>query len=55
MQDYAHTARHRGTYDPELSARLDAFGKSIERALDDDYDEVLVVGHSSGAHLSVSV
>jgi len=55
MQDYAHTARHRGAYDPELSARLDVFGKSIERALNDDYDEVLVVGHSSGAHLSVSV
>ena len=55
MQDYAHTARHRGAYDPELSTRLDAFGHSIEEALGDGYDEVLVVGHSSGAHLGVSV
>ena len=55
MQDYAHTARHRGAYDPELSTRLDAFGHDIEEALGDGYDEVLVVGHSSGAHLGVSV
>jgi hypothetical protein len=55
MQDYAHTARHRGAYDPELSTRLDAFGHSIEQALSQGYDEVLVVGHSSGAHLGVSV
>ena len=55
MQDYAHTARHRGAYDPELSTRLDAFGHSIEEALSQGYDEVLVVGHSSGAHLGVSV
>ena len=49
MQDYAHTARHRGAYDPELSTRLDAFRHTIEEALGDGYDEVLVVGHSSGA------
>ena len=55
MQDHAHTARHRGAYDPELSTRLDTFGHSIEEALGDGYDEVLVVGHSSGAHLGVSV
>ena len=55
MQDYAHTARHRGAYDPELSTRLDAFGHNIEQALRDGYDEVLVVGHSSGAHLGVTV
>ena len=55
MQDYAHTTRHGGAYDPELSTRLDAFGHNIEQALNDGYDEVLVVGHSSGAHLGVSV
>jgi hypothetical protein len=55
MQDYAHTARHRGAYDPELSTRLDTFGHGIEQALSQGYDEVLVVGHSSGAHLGVSV
>ena len=55
MQDYAYTARHRGAYDSELSTRLDAFGHSIEQALIQGCDEVLVVGHSSGAHLGVSV
>ncbi len=52
MQDYAHTARHRGAYEPELSTRLDAFGHNIERALREGYDEVLVVSHSSGAPLT---
>jgi len=55
MQDYAHTARHKGKYDPLLSARLDAFANRITQALGADYDEVLVVGHSSGAHLGISV
>jgi hypothetical protein len=55
MQDYAHTARHGDAYDPDLSTRLDAFGHSIEQALRDGYNELLVVGHSSGAHLGVSV
>ena len=31
------------------------FGKSIRAALESDADEVLVVGHSSGAHLGVSI
>jgi hypothetical protein len=31
------------------------FGDSIAAALNDPVDEVLVVGHSSGAHLAVSV
>ena len=52
MQDYAHTARHRGAYDPALSNRLDAFGHSIEQALSQGNDEVLVVGHSCGAPLT---
>jgi hypothetical protein len=31
------------------------FGARIRAALDEDVDEVLVVGHSSGAHMGVSV
>ena len=31
------------------------FGDAIAAALDTDVDEVLVVGHSSGAHLAVSI
>ena len=56
LLDFAFTARHRGRNPPELEARLDAFATLIADALaDPDLDEVLVVGHSSGVHLGVSV
>ena len=55
MHDYAFTAQLWGAYPVVLEARLAAFRTLIEDALKDDYDEVLVVGHSSGAHLAVSV
>ncbi len=34
---------------------MEQFGNDIAAALTEDVDEVLVVGHSSGAHLGVSV
>jgi len=55
MHDYAYSARHRGANPPELEARLSDFADRITEALRMDVDEVLVVGHSSGAHLGVSV
>jgi hypothetical protein len=55
MHDYAYSAQLLGETSVELQARLDSFGKLIRQALDTDVDEVLVVGHSSGAHLGVSV
>jgi hypothetical protein len=55
MHDYAFTARWRGANPPALEARLAAFTATLRAALQDDSDEVLVVGHSSGAHLGVSV
>lgn len=55
MHDYAYSARARGANPPELEARMAAFGDEIARALASDVDEVLVVGHSSGAHLAVSI
>ena len=55
MHDYAFTARLHGAYPPELEARLAAFRGAVTEALLSDCDEVLVVGHSSGAHLAVSV
>ncbi|MCA0996519.1 hypothetical protein [Alloyangia pacifica] len=55
MHDYAYSARHRGANPPELEARLSQFGEIIAAALRDEVDEVLVVGHSSGAHLAVSI
>ena len=56
MHDYAYSARHRGANPPELEARMAQFADEIAAALADEaLDEVLVVGHSSGAHLAVSV
>lgn len=55
MHDYAYTAQLRGKTPPELAARLRDFGAIIAEALDEDVDEVLIVGHSSGAHLAVSI
>ncbi len=55
MHDYAYTAKDWGAYDPGLETRLGEFGDQIAAALDDDVDEVLIVGHSSGAHLAVSI
>ncbi len=55
MHDYAYSAQSGGANPPELEARMAAFRATIRAALDGDYDEVLVVGHSSGAHLGVSI
>ncbi len=55
MHDYAHSASLAGAYPPELEVRMSEFGAAIAAALAEDWDEVLVVGHSSGAHLAVSV
>ncbi|MCA0044755.1 hypothetical protein [Celeribacter litoreus] len=55
MHDYGFSARWRGAEPPDLIARLDQFRAEIAAALHEDWDEVLVVGHSSGAHLAVSV
>lgn len=55
MHDYAYSARTRGANPPELEARMAEFVIRINEALNSDTDEVLVIGHSSGAHLGVSV
>lgn len=55
MHDYAFTARNGGAYPPELEARLGEFATRLAEALEEDLDEVLVVGHSSGAYLAVSL
>ncbi len=55
MHDYAFSARYRGANPPALETRMAEFGDIIAAALQEDWDEVLVVGHSSGAHLSVSI
>ncbi|MDO5622407.1 MAG: hypothetical protein Q4G24_13155 [Paracoccus sp. (in: a-proteobacteria)] len=55
MHDYAFTAQHNGAYPAALEPRIAAFTARIRQALADDWDEVLLVGHSSGAYLGVSV
>ena len=55
MHDYAFSAGHRGATPPALAAREEDFASRIAAALVDDVDEVLVVGHSSGAAIAVSV
>ena len=55
MHDYSYSASSRGANPPELEARIAVFADAIAAALRSDVDEVLVVGHSSGAHLGVSI
>ena len=55
MHDYAYTAKLKGANPPELEARMAQFKDAIKAALKSNADEVLVVGHSSGAHLGVSI
>ncbi|MBB94644.1 MAG: hypothetical protein CML68_08585 [Rhodobacteraceae bacterium] len=55
MHDFAHAAEDLGEIPAALSDRLAAFGDLVAESLADDVDEVLVVGHSSGAHLAVTV
>ena len=55
LHDYAFSAQYKGANPPRLEARIRDFADRIEAALKEDVDEVLVVGHSSGAHLAVSV
>ena len=55
MHDYAFTTVEGGAYPAVLEARLAGFRDRVRAALASGVDEVLVVGHSSGVHLGVSV
>lgn len=55
MHDFAFTARDGGAYPHALEARLAQFTDRLAEVLAGDWDEVLLVGHSSGAYLAVSV
>ena len=55
VNDLAYSAKEGGRYPAPLSRRLDEFAEHIHAALASrDWDEVMVVGHSSGAQLAVS-
>lgn len=55
MHDYAFSAQAKGATPPQLEARMAVFRTKIAEALSGEFDEVLVVGHSSGAHMAVSI
>ncbi|WP_299041689.1 hypothetical protein [uncultured Tateyamaria sp.] len=55
MHDYAYSAASKGANPPALEERMTQFQDAIAAALTSEVEEVLVVGHSSGAHLAVSV
>ncbi|NKB27404.1 MAG: hypothetical protein GKR99_07550 [Rhodobacteraceae bacterium] len=55
MHDYAFSASQWGAPAPDLIHRMATFTDQIAEALSEDVDEVLVVGHSSGAEVAVMV
>ncbi len=55
MKDYAFSSSLNGAYPPEQEARMRDFSDRIAEVLQGDADEVLIVGHSSGAYVAVSV
>ena len=55
MHDYSFSASTLGSNSNALEERIASFAETIATALKSDVDEVLVVGHSSGAHLAVSI
>ncbi|WP_424971673.1 hypothetical protein [Dinoroseobacter sp. S76] len=55
MRDYAYSAAEGGAYPAALAEKLTQFADTIVEAVTEGADEVLLVGHSSGAYLAVSV
>lgn len=54
INDYGFTAQHWGRTPDALKQRISEFSERISEACTSDLDEVLIVGHSSGAHLAVN-
>ena len=55
LQDFAYSVAGYGAWDAATEARLDGFAADIRAALAEDWDEVLLVSHSTGCSLAVSV
>ncbi len=53
--DYVFSAQNGGRLPNSLAQRLSQFATQIKTALSADYDEILIVGHSTGAHMAVDV
>lgn len=54
LQDFAYSVAGYGAWSPAMEARLDAFATEIRATLAEDWDEVLIVAHSTGCSLAVS-
>ncbi len=55
MQDYGFATSGTGAFPDSLNARIDLFRGRVRAALDLPVDEVLVVGHSSGVQIGVTL
>ncbi|MCE6969137.1 hypothetical protein [Cereibacter sphaeroides] len=55
MHDFGHSAQSWGATPPRLQERMARFRAAISEAMRDEVDEILVIGHSSGARLAVSI
>ncbi len=53
--DYIFSAKNGGKLPDALAQRVASFTQQIRLALEQDFDEVLIVGHSSGAHLAANI
>lgn len=53
LHDFSFWAQSKGKVPAVLQNRIEEFADRISAALDSDADEVLIIGHSSGAHLAV--
>ncbi len=55
LHNYAFSSEIGGANPPALEARITEFEEVLAEAMTGDFDEVLVVAHSSGAHIAVSM
>ncbi|MEM7318040.1 MAG: hypothetical protein AAF408_03360 [Pseudomonadota bacterium] len=55
VHNYVQSASLYGAYPPQIEARISEFCDLIADAMSSEVDEILVVGHSSGAHFGASV
>jgi hypothetical protein len=54
LHDYAYATGNRGAYPAGQSRRIDEFARAVALAFEGPWDEVLIVGHSTGAQLAVT-
>lgn len=55
MADYAFAAQDNGAWPETLAARMGQFAKDISAAAGGPSDEILLIGHSSGAPIAISL